>query len=303
MDIIEVLKIVIIGIVEGITEWLPVSSTGHLLLLDSIMPLSSSEKFKEMFFVVIQLGAILAVIGTFWKKICPIGFSNKEDISIEENEEEKKELNKEKKSENGKKRFFIKKDVFVLWFKIIVACLPSAVGIFLDDFLEENFGTPIVIAFMLIIYGILFIVIENWNKKRRPTVNSLEELGYKTAFIIGIFQVLAMIPGTSRSGATIIGALLIGVSRLVAAEFTFFLAVPTMLAASGLKILKFGLAFSTLEIVTLLLGMIVAFIVSIIAIKFLIKYIKNKDFKVFGWYRMVLGIIVILLASVGIIQG
>ena len=300
MDIIEILKIIVIGIVEGITEWLPVSSTGHLLLLDAIMPLNSSENFKEMFFVVIQLGAILAVIGTFWKKICPIGFSNKEEMKINST---KQKYDKNKEKIIGKNKFFIKKEVFSLWFKIVIACLPSAVGIFLDDFLEENFGTPVVIALMLIIYGILFIIIENWNKKRTPKINSLEDIGYKTAFIIGIFQVLAMIPGTSRSGATIIGALLIGVSRLAAAEFTFFLAVPTMLAASTLKILKFGLAFSTVEIFTLIIGMITAFIVSIIAIKFLMKYIKNKDFKIFGWYRIVLGIIVIIFASIGVIQG
>ncbi len=239
-----------------------------------------------MFFVVIQLGAILAVVGTFWNKICPIGIIKKEENVGNE------------KEEKVKGKFVVKKEVFILWLKIIVACLPSAVGIFLDDFLEENFGTPIVIAIMLILYGILFIVIENWNKKRTPKVNSLAEIGYKTAFIIGLFQVLAMIPGTSRSGATIIGALVIGVSRLAAAEFTFLLAVPTMIAASAFKLLRFGLDFTSTEISILILGMVVAFITSILAIKFLMKYIKNKDFKVFGWYRIVLGIIVIIYFSV-----
>ncbi len=285
MDWIEIIKVIIIGIVEGITEWLPISSTGHMILVDAIMPLNASDEFKEMFFVVIQLGAILAVIGTFWKKICPFGFAKKEDENINKDIE---------KSENGSKpKMIVKKEVFTLWFKIFIACLPSAVGIFLDDILEEHFGSPIIIGVMLIFYGILFIIVENWNKKRTPKTTSIETLSYKTAFIIGLFQVLAMIPGTSRSGATIIGALIFGVSRVAAAEFTFFLAVPTMIAASALKIFKFGLVFSTAEILTLILGMVVAFVVSILAIKFLMKYIKNKDFKVFGWYRIVIGIVVI----------
>ncbi len=285
---IEILKVLIIGIVEGITEWLPISSTGHLLLLDTIMPLNMSEEFKEMFFVVIQLGAILAVIGTFWNKISPI------TIGKNKKNEEKESIDGKVNEEKSKKTLIFNKEVFPMWLKIFIACLPSAVGIFLDDFLEENFGTPIIIAAMLIIYGILFIVIENWNKKRKPKTEKLEDIGLKTAFIIGLFQVLAMIPGTSRSGATIIGALLIGVSRIAAAEFTFLLAVPTMLAASLFKMIKFGFEFTTNEIFTLLFGMLVAFIVSIFVIKFLLKYIKSKDFKIFGWYRIVLGIIVMI---------
>lgn len=270
MNIIEIFKILLIGIVEGITEWLPISSTGHMLIVDEFIKLNMTEAFKEMFFVVIQLGAILAVVVMFFKKMFPFDFSKKgKDI--------------------------IKKDTFNLWFKVVFACIPSAViGLLFDDFLEANFGTPIIISIMLILYGILFIVIENWNKKRTQKDDNLENMSYKTAFIIGLFQVLSLIPGTSRSGATIIGALIIGVSRTVAAEFTFFLAVPTMLGASALKLIKFGLAFTGAEIFTLIFGMIIAFVVSILAIKFLMGYIKKNDFKVFGWYRIILGIILIL---------
>ncbi|MEG1551320.1 MAG: undecaprenyl-diphosphate phosphatase, partial [Oscillospiraceae bacterium] len=221
------------------------------------------------FLVVIQLGAILAVVVMFWKKMFPFGFKEK--------------------------KLVIKKSIFSMWFKTIVACIPAIIaGLLLDDLLEKYLHTPVVIALMLIIYGVLFIVIENWNKKRTSKINTLAEIDYKTALIIGAFQVLSIIPGTSRSGATIIGALLIGVSRVAAAEFTFFLAVPVMFGASALKILKFGFAFTSVELLTLVLGMVVAFGVSILAIKFLMGYIKKHDFKVFGWYRIVLGAIVLL---------
>lgn len=270
LGFIEIIKIIFLGIIEGITEWLPISSTGHMLLVDEFIQLNMSEEFKDIFFVVIQLGAILAVILLFWKKMFPFQFKNK-------------------------RKSVIRKDIFSLWFKVAFACIPSAViGIFIDDFLEAHLQTPIVIAIMLIFYGILFIIVENWNKHRTPTTHSLAHITYKTAFIIGLFQVLSLIPGTSRSGATIIGALLIGVSRVAAAEFTFYLAVPTMIGASLLKLLKFGFVFTSAELFTLLLGMVVAFIVSIIVIKFLMSYIKKHDFKVFGWYRIVLGIIVLL---------
>ena len=274
MNIIEILKIILIGVVEGITEWLPISSTGHMLIVDEFIKLNMTEAFKEMFFVVIQLGAILAVVVMFFKKMFPFDFSKKgKDI--------------------------IKKDIFSLWFKVIVACIPSAVvGLLFDDFLEEHFGTPIIISIMLILYGVLFIIIEKWNKKRTAKVDSLENVSYKTAFIIGLFQVLSLIPGTSRSGATIIGGLIIGVSRTVAAEFTFFLAVPTMLGASLLKLVKFGLAFTGAEIFTLVFGMIVAFAVSVLAIKFLMGYIKKHDFTAFGWYRIILGIILIIFFGI-----
>ncbi|MEG0805068.1 MAG: undecaprenyl-diphosphate phosphatase [Lachnospiraceae bacterium] len=266
MNIVELIKVIILGIVEGVTEWLPISSTGHMLLVDEFLQLNMSESFKEMFFVVIQLGAILAVVVLFFKKMFPFQFKEKP---------------------------IIKKDIFSLWFKVIVAFLPSAVmGLLLDDFLEAHFGTPLIIAIMLIFYGVLFLIIETWNKKRTPVIHNLADISYKTAFIIGVFQVLSMIPGTSRSGATILGALLIGVSRVAAAEFTFFLAVPTMLGASAFKLLKFGFHFTSVEVMTLALGMVVAFVVSILIIRFLMAYIKKHDFKIFGWYRIVLGIIV-----------
>lgn len=268
MNILELIKVIIIGIVEGITEWLPISSTGHMLLVDEFLQLNMSEAFKEMFFVVIQLGAILAVVVMFWGKMFPFGFREKP---------------------------IIKKDIFSIWFKVLVACIPSGImGVLFDDFLEAHFGTPVVIAAMLIFYGVLFIVIEAWNKKRKPRVNTLAEINYKTAFTIGMFQVLSLIPGTSRSGATIIGALIIGMSRVAAAEFSFFLAIPTMFGASAFKLLKFGLDFTGTELLTLVFGMVVAFLVSILAIKFLMGYIKKHDFRAFGWYRIVLGVIVLL---------
>lgn len=269
-DIIEILKVIFLGIVEGITEWLPISSTGHMLLVDEFLTLNQSESFKEMFFVVIQLGAIIAVVVMFWKKMWPFQIKDKSQPKV-------------------------KMNIINMWLKVVVACIPSAVlGLLFDDFLEEHFGHPISIAVMLIVYGIAFIIVEKWNKTRTPKVQALDDISYKTAFIIGMFQVLSMIPGTSRSGATIIGALLIGVSRTAAAEFTFFLAVPTMVGASALKLLKFGLSFTMEEIIILVVGMAVAFIVSLLCIKWLMSFIKKHDFTVFGWYRIVLGIVVIL---------
>lgn len=265
---IEILKSIVLGIVEGITEWLPISSTGHMLLLDQFMTLDLSVEFKNMFFVVIQLGAILAVVTLYFHKLNPF---------------------------SPKKTAVQKKATLGLWLKVIVACIPSAVfGLFLDDLLEEKLSTPVIIAAALIVYGILFIVIENWNKRRRPKVNTLAELSYQTALFIGLFQVLSMIPGTSRSGATIIGAILIGTSRVVAAEFTFFLAIPTMFGASLLRLVKFGFHFTGEELAVLAVGMIVAFVVSVLAIKFLMSYIKKHDFKAFGYYRIVLGAVVLL---------
>lgn len=270
LNFIKILKVIFLGIIEGITEWLPISSTGHMLLVDEFISLDMSISFKEMFFVVIQLGAILAVVIIFWRKMFPFQFKNKSQT-------------------------FVKKDIFSLWLKTAVACIPGAiVTILFDDYIDEHFHTPVVIASALIIYGVIFIVIEKNNKKRIPKIKNLDEITYKTAFLIGLFQVLSIIPGTSRSGATIIGALLIGVSRVVAAEFTFFLAVPVMFGLSALKIIKFGLAFTNTELVVLLIGMLVAFVVSIVVIKFLMSYIKSHDFKIFGWYRIVLGIIVLI---------
>lgn len=267
MDFIEILKVIFLGIVEGITEWLPVSSTGHMILVDEFIKLNMTPEFMEMFFVVIQLGAIMAVVCLFWDKLFPFEF---------------------------KGGFKVKNDTMNLWFKIVAACLPAAViGLLFDDWLDEHFYNYQTVALMLIIYGVLFIIIENYNKGRRPVINDLSQITYKFALMVGVFQLLALIPGTSRSGATIIGAILIGASRYVASEFTFFLAIPVMFGASLLKILKFGLAFTATEAIVLGTGTLVAFFVSILAIKFLMGYIKKHDFKVFGWYRIVLGIIVL----------
>ena len=276
---IEFLKAVLFGIIEGITEWLPISSTGHMILLDEFVKLNVSPEVWEMFRVVIQLGAILAVVVLFVPQIWPFGRKN----------------NPYPVAEKGLLSY-CKKDIWEMWFKIIAACLPAAiVGIFLDDFFESLFYNSICVAIALIVFGIGFILIENRNKGAVSGINSLSEITYKTALIIGLFQLIAAIfPGTSRSGATILGALLIGVSRTVAAEFTFFLAIPVMLGASLLKILKFGFAFSGNELAILLIGMVTAFVVSVVVIKFLMGYIKKHDFKVFGWYRIVLGILVLL---------
>lgn len=266
----EFLKVVILGIVEGITEWLPISSTGHLILVEEFVKLEANEAFKEMFNVVIQLGAIMAVVVLYFHKLNP--FSPKK--------------NKEQKVET-----------INLWLKVAVACIPAGVlGILFDDWMDEHLHNYVVVSIMLIVYGILFIVVENWNKKNKPCVTELSDLTYKTALLIGAFQMLSLIPGTSRSGATIIGALLLGVSRYVAAEFTFFLAIPVMFGASAIKLLKFfmeGTGITGTEVVMLGAGCVVAFVVSIIAIKFLMGYIKKNDFKVFGWYRIVLGILVL----------
>ena len=270
LTVFEILKVIFLGIVEGITEWLPISSTGHMLLVDEFLHINASEAFKEMFFVVIQLGAIMAVVLMFWKKMWHFNLTDKS-------------------------RPFIKGHIFSMWFKVVVACIPGAVvTILFDDYIEAHLHTPLVIAATLIIYGILFIVIENSHKGMIPDVKSLSDITYKHALIIGLFQVLSIIPGTSRSGSTIIGALLIGVSRVAAAEFTFFLAVPVMFGLSFLKLLKFGFAFTSAELIILLVGCVTAFVVSLFVIGFLMSYIKKKDFKVFGWYRIALGIVVIL---------
>ena len=272
MEFLEIIKAIILGIVEGITEWLPISSTGHMILVDEVLKLNMSPEFMEMFLVVIQLGAILAVILLYWKKIWPF------------------------KVENGLK---IEKDTIIMWVKILIACVPAAiVGVLFDDKLNELFYNPTTVAIMLILFGILFISTENYNKGKSPKINSLSKITYTVAIMIGIFQLIAAVfPGTSRSGATIVGALLIGVSRTIAAEFTFFLAIPVMLGASALKLVKFalktGFVMTGNEVAILSVGTFVAFIVSIIAIKFLMSYIKSNDFKVFGWYRIILGILVL----------
>lgn len=279
----EILKSIILGIVEGITEWLPVSSTGHLILVNEFVKLKQSEDFIEMFDVVIQLGAILAVVVIFWSKLWPFGKKNNAHP-----------LNK---SPFGQ---MVKTDIFQMWFKVLVACIPAAVvGLALDDWIDAHFYNPWCVSIALIVFGIAFIVVENYNKNKKSKINTIDDLTYKAAFIIGMFQLLAAIfPGTSRSGATIVGALLIGISRTVAAEFTFYLAIPVMFGASLLKLLKFGMHFSGSELSVLLVGMVVSFVVSVFVIKFLMDYIKKHDFKVFGWYRIILGALVIAYFSV-----
>lgn len=267
-DFIEMLKVIFIGIVQGITEWLPVSSTGHMILTDEFIKLKVSPEFLEMFLVVIQLGSILAVLVLYFHKLNPF---------------------------SPKKTAAQKAETLNLWGKVIVGVFPAAViGLLFDDLLNEIFYNPTTVTITLIAYGILFILLENRNRRTAPKINSLNELTYKTALSIGLFQLLSLIPGTSRSGSTILGAMLIGSSRFVAAEYSFFLAIPVMFGASFLKMLKFGFSYTSSELVILITGMVVAFVVSVLAIKFLMGYIKKHDFKAFGYYRIVLGMIVAL---------
>lgn len=267
LSIAELLKTIVLGVVEGLTEWLPVSSTGHMILVDEFIQLNVSKAFMDMFLVVIQLGAILAVVVLSFDKLNPFSpWKSRQE----------------------------KRDTVSLWGKVLVACVPAAaIGLLFNKYMEEHFMTAPVVASTLILYGVLFILVENYNRNRRPRVGDLAALDYKTAFIIGMFQVLALVPGTSRSGATILGGILFGTSRYVAAEFTFFLAIPIMFGASLLKIVKFGLNFTGTEIVIMVVGMVTAFLVSILSIQFLLSYIKTNDFKAFGWYRIALGILVI----------
>lgn len=278
MSFLDWLKILFLGIVEGITEWLPISSTGHMILVDEFWKTANhavlTDGFMTMFEVVIQLGAIMAVVVLYFKKVWP--FQN--------NRTEKKLYC----------RFCIK-EKFVMWLKIAVSCVPAIiVGLPLDDWMEEHLFNAPVVAAMLIVYGVAFLFIEQYNKRRKPRIKELADLSWTDAALIGVFQVLAMVPGTSRSGATILGGILIGATRGLAAEYTFFLAIPTMLGASLLKLVKYGAAFTGTQVAVLLLGMVIAFAVSVIAIKFLIGYIKKHDFSVFGWYRIALGIIVLV---------
>lgn len=292
MNIIEWLKVILLGIVEGITEWLPISSTGHLILVDEFVKLNQSAEFMEMFNVVIQLGAIMAVVVIYWKKLWP--FHLKKNAS-ETNWFTKPAKNNATQAVQNFCNNYSYMDKIILWFKIVVACIPAMiVGLPFDDWMEEHFHNATVVSIALIVYGIVFIIIENYNKKRTPRIDTIDNLSFKDALLIGVFQVLSLIPGTSRSGSTIIGGILIGTSREIAAEFTFFLAIPVMFGASFIKLLKFGLAFSLPELAVLITGMVVAFGVSFFAIKFLMGYIKKHDFKVFGWYRISLGIIVLL---------
>lgn len=265
---LEFLKVIFLGIVEGITEWLPISSTGHMILVEEFLQLNVSKEFMEMFNVVIQLGAIFAVIVLFFPKLWPF---------------------------RSAKEGWIHKETWNMWFKVIVAVLPAAIiGLPFDDTLDALFYNYQTVSITLIIYGILFIVVENYNRGRKPKVKTIDELSYPMAIFIGVFQVLALIPGTSRSGATILGAMLLGTSRYIAAEFSFFLAIPVMFGASLLKLIKFGFSFSNMELALLIVGMLTAFLVSVFAIKFLMGYIKKNDFKSFGYYRIILGILVLV---------
>ena len=283
----DIIKAIIYGIVEGVTEWLPISSTGHLILVEQLIPFKgTSENFFNVFDVVIQLGAILAVVVLYWSQIWPFAFT--------------------RKAREGKKGIgaFFKKDIWMLWFKILVSCVPAAViGILFDDVFNALFYNPTCVAIALIVFGVAFIIIERANKDKSFKINSLSEITFNTAVIIGLFQVVAAVfPGTSRSGATIVGALLIGVSRSIAAEYTFFLAIPVMFGASLLKLVKYGFAFTGIEFVVLLAGSAVSFVVSIFILKFLINYVKKHDFQVFGYYRIILGAIVLICAAIGIIH-
>ena len=265
---LDIIKAIIYGIVEGITEWLPISSTGHLILLNEFLKLDQGDAFFEMFEVVIQLGAILAVVVIYFHKLNPFS---------------------PKKTQKQKML------TWQMWIKVLIGSVPAAViGLLLNDWIDEKLYHWYVVAAMLIVYGILFIIIENYQKGKEPKVTKISQLSIPMLLIIGVFQMLAMIPGTSRSGATIVGALMLGVSRGVAAEFTFFLAIPVMFGASALKLFKFGFNFTGMQAAILIVGMAVSFVVSVVAIKFLLKYIKNHDFKVFGYYRIVLGVIVFL---------
>jgi len=267
---IEILKVIFLGIVEGITEWLPVSSTGHMLLVDEFLQIEASEAFKEMFFVVIQLGAILAVVVLFWNQLWPLA----------------------RHPEGG---LVLKRKTLILWCKVALACVPGAVAaLLLDDYIDAHLSTPAVIAAALIVYGVGFLVVERWNRTRLPKVKRLEDISYSTALGIGLFQVLSIIPGTSRSGATIIGALILGVARPAAAGFTFHLAVPVMFGLSFLKLLKFGLHLTGSELSILLVGMAVAFAVSMAVIRFLMSYIRKHGFEAFGVYRIVLGVLILV---------
>ena len=267
MLFVELLKAVILGIVEGITEWLPISSTGHMILVEEFIKLNVSDEFMEMFRVVIQLGAILAVVLLYFNKLNPF---------------------------STKKTRREKKETMEIWFKVIVGIIPAGVlGVLFDDWLDQHFYNYIVVSITLILYGLLFIIIENKNKNKRLSINRFENLTYATAFKIGLFQTLSLIPGTSRSGSTILGGIILGTSRPIAAEYSFFMSIPIMFGASFLKLIKFGFDFTGTEVSILLTGMIVAFVVSLVSIRFLMRYIRNNDFKPFGWYRIILGVLVL----------
>ncbi len=284
MSINEVLKVLVFGIVEGFTEWLPISSTGHMILLDDLIHLNVTEEFREVFMVVIQLGAILAVVLLYFKKLNP--FVSQKNV---------RERDMANVWQLGPSSVMIKRHTMILWLKVVIACLPAAIiGIPLDDWMEAHLRSSYIVAAMLILYGILFIVVENQNYGQRPRVERTGQISIRLALYIGLFQVLSLVPGTSRSGATILGAMILGCSRSATAEFSFFLEIPVMFGASLLKLFKFGFHFTGAEVFTLIFGMVVAFLVSVYSIKFLMSYIRGNDFKLFGYYRIALGVLVIL---------
>lgn len=326
MSIIEILKVLVFGIVEGFTEWLPISSTGHMILLDELIHLEVTPEFKEVFLVVIQLGAILAVVVLYFWKLFPFtairgksmgdsrvqlsaGFGGKKDVVLpakvyRTGRGVREDIFPMNLAAPGGGHIGVKLSTLILWVKVVLACIPAAVvGIPLDDWMEEHLRGPFVVAAALIIYGILFIVVENQNYGKRPATDSVEQFSLKLALLIGVFQILSLVPGTSRSGATILGAMILGCSRSSAAEFSFYLGVPVMLGASLLKLVKFGFHFTGGEAFILLFGMAVAFLVSVYSIKFLMSYIHRNDFRLFGYYRIVLGVIVILYFGVTMLLG
>lgn len=294
MSITEILKVLVFGIVEGFTEWLPISSTGHMILLDELIHLNVSKEFMDVFLVVIQLGAILAVVMLYFRKLNPF-------IRMRGREPKNSVVPLGKDPENG---IGIKIHTLILWIKVAIACVPAGIlGILIDDWMEAHLTNAYVVSATLILYGILFIAVENINYGKRPAVERTGQISYQLALYIGLFQVLSLVPGTSRSGATILGAMVLGCSRSAAAEFSFFLGIPVMFGASLVRLVKFGFHFSGMEVFFLLFGMAVAFIVSVFSIKFLMSYIRRNDFKIFGYYRIVLGIIVLLYFGVKWILG
>ncbi len=284
---LDFFKVILLGIVEGITEWLPISSTGHLILLEDLLRLNTSAEFMEMFRVVIQLGAILAVVLLYFRRLWPLT-----------REEVRSGRRGSARGRNASGKMTVDRGKLILWCKILISCVPAIlIGLPFDDFLDEHFYNGKTVALMLILYGVLFLIVEMWNRRRRPRFRRAEDLGVREALLIGVFQVLALIPGTSRSGATILGGIAIGTSRRAASEYTFFLGIPVMFGASLLKLVKFGFHFTLPEAIYLITGMLTAFFVSIAAIRFLLTYIRKHDFKLFGIYRIVLGILVLLLVK------
>lgn len=296
---LDLIKIIILSIVEGITEWLPISSTGHLILFGNILQPGFSAEYMEMFNVVIQLGAIMAIVVIFFRKLWPFHTKARAPLYSQF-------ANADYLGKYGKLQKFADNYVYmnkiVLWIKIAVSSIPALiVGLLFEDWLEEHMHKPVPVALMLIIFGVILILVEMWNTTRKPRITKIKQITFTTAFIIGCFQALSLMPGTSRSGATIIGALILGLSRSAAAEYTFYMAIPAMAGASVIKLAKFGLSFTGIELGCLVLGLVLAFSVSMLVVRFLMNYVKNHDFKVFGYYRIVLGIVVIICAAAGVI--